>query len=111
VYYLVLQKARGAATFDGATWRWAFVILNVGLIGMAGVLLVSGFAQAFIERAVGGSTLEAFIAGQENPSFVAGMYARFAFGLIFAAGYALLVYDFVTLGRRVPLRTAEAVAS
>jgi nitric oxide reductase subunit B len=96
---------------DGIAWRWAFVTLNIGLIGMAGALLISGFAQAFIERALGGSTLEAFIVGQESPSFVAGMYARFVFGLIFAAGYVLLIYDFVTLGRRVPARMVQAVAS
>ena len=55
--------------------------------------------------------MEAFIAGQESPSFVASMYARFLFGLVFAAGYVLLIYDFVTLGRRVPARVAQAVAS
>ena len=96
---------------DGIAWRWAFAILNIGLIGMAGALLISGFAQAFIERALGGSTLEAFIAGQESPSFLAGIYARFVFGLIFAVGYVLLIYDFVTLGRRVPAHMARAVAS
>ena len=111
VCYLVLGKVRGAAMLDGIAWRWAFVTLNIGLIGMAGALLISGFAQAFIERALGGSTLEAFIVGQESPSFVAGMYARFVFGLIFAAGYVLLIYDFVTLGRRVPARMVQAVAS
>jgi hypothetical protein len=33
------------------------------------------------------------------------------FGLIFAVGYVLLIYDFVTLGRRVPAHMAHAVAS
>ncbi len=111
VFYLVLQKVRGSAIFDGMAWRWAFVLLNVGLVGMAGVLLLSGFAQSFIERAVGGSTHEAFMLAQQSPSFVAGMQARFIFGLVFAAGYVVLVYDLITLGRRVSIRTAEAVAS
>ena len=96
---------------DGITWRWAFATLNIGLVAMAGALLISGFAQAFIERALGGSTLEAFIASQESSSFLAGMYARIVFGLVFAVGYVLLIYDFVTLGRRVPARMAQAVAS
>lgn len=109
VCYLVLQKVRGVAVVNGWTWRWAFAALNVGLVGMAGVLLLSGFAQAFVERALGGSTHQAFMLAQEHPSFVAGMVSRFIFGLIFAAGYVLLVYDFLTLGRRVPARTAEAV--
>jgi nitric oxide reductase subunit B len=111
VCYLVLQKVRGVAVLDGMAWRWAFAALNIGLIGMVGVLLVSGFAQSFVERALGGSTHEAFLLGQEDPSFVAGMYARFLFGLIFTAGYVVLVYDLITLGRRAPVRAAAAVAS
>jgi nitric oxide reductase subunit B len=110
VCYLVLQKVRGVTMLNGTAWRWAFVALNVGLIGMVGVLLISGFTQSFVERALGGSTHEAFMVGQGSPSFIAGMYARFLFGLIFAAGYVVLVYDFVTLGRRVPARAAEVVA-
>ncbi len=111
VCYLVLQQVRGVATVNGMAWRWAFVVLNVGLIGMAGVLLVAGFTQAFVERALGGSTLEAFIAGQESETFVAAMYARFLFGLIFAAGYIALVYDFVMLGKRAPAQVREALAA
>jgi len=34
------------------------------------------------------------------------MYTRLFFGFMFAAGYIVLVYDFVTLGRRVPARAA-----
>jgi nitric oxide reductase subunit B len=60
-------------------------------------------AQAFVERAIGGSTHAAFIAGQENPWFVEGMITRLVFGLVFAAGYIALVWDFVTLGKRVPV--------
>jgi len=57
-------------------------------------------AQAFFERAIGGSTLDAFIAGQENPWFKLGMYSRFGFGLMFAAGYLVLVWNLLALGRR-----------
>jgi nitric oxide reductase subunit B len=67
---------------------------------MVGSLLVAGMAQAFFERAIGGSTLEAFIAGQENPWFVLGMYSRLGFGLMFAAGYVTLVWNLLALGRR-----------
>ena len=42
---------------------------------------------------------------------IAGGAIGFVFGLVFAVGYVLLIYDFVTLGRRVPARMAEAVAS
>ncbi len=111
VIYLVLQKSRKATLVNGARWKWAFAALNVGLIGMVGTLLVAGFSQAFIERAIGGSTLQAFISGQESPWFVDSMVARFIFGLIFALGYVVLVYDFLTIGRRVAVETGATVTA
>jgi nitric oxide reductase subunit B len=100
VCYIALQEQRRLATVNGPGWVWAFVLLNGGLIGMVGSLLVAGMAQAFFERAIGGSTLEAFIAGQENPWFMLGMYSRFGFGLMFAAGYLVLAWNLFALGRR-----------
>ena len=66
VLYLILQKTRNLAVVEGQLWKWSFAVLNLGLVGMTGALLLSGFVQAFVERAIGGSTLEAFISGQEN---------------------------------------------
>ena len=99
VCYLALQERRQLATVDGRGWIWAFVLLNGGLVGMVGSLLIAGMAQAFFERAIGGSTLDAFIAGQENPWFMLGMYSRFGFGLMFAGGYVTLVWNLLALGR------------
>jgi nitric oxide reductase subunit B len=100
VIYLALQKTRGAPALGGTAWKWSFALLNVGLVGMVGSLLVSGMAQAFYERAIGGSTLEAFVSGQSSPWFMEGMAVRLAFGVIFAAGYVCLVYDLLTIGKR-----------
>lgn len=99
ICYIALQERRRLMTVDGPGWLWAFVLLNGGLIGMVGSLLIAGMAQAFFERAIGGSTLDAFIAGQENPWFMLGMYSRFGFGLMFAAGYLTLVWNLLVLGR------------
>ena len=99
VCYLALQEQRQLASVDGRGWIWAFVLLNGGLVGMVGSLLIAGMAQAFFERAIGGSTLDAFIAGQENPWFTLGMYSRFGFGLMFAGGYVTLVWNLLALGR------------
>jgi nitric oxide reductase subunit B len=99
ICYIALQERRRLMTVDGPGWLWAFVLLNGGLIGMVGSLLIAGMAQAFFERAIGGSTLDAFIAGQENPWFILGMYSRFGFGLMFAAGYLTLVWNLLVLGR------------
>ena len=110
VIYLVLQKTRGLAHVNGTLWKWSFAALNLGLIGMAGALLISGFAQAFVERAIGGSTHAAFVAGQENKWFIEGMIARLIFGFVFAIGYVVLVYDLLTLGRRARLVAVPAAA-
>ena len=100
ILYLAKQKVSGAAQLDGSAWKWSFGFLNLGLIGMVGGLLIAGIAQAFYERAMGGSTLQAFMTGQENPWFVSGMYARMGFGLLFALGYVLLVYDLLTATKK-----------
>lgn len=101
VMYLAIQKQRGGTTLFGNAWKWAFGMLNVGMLGMVGALLVSGMAQTFYERAIGGSTFNAFLNAQHAPWFVEGMYMRAFFGLIFAAGFVVLIYDLVTVGRRV----------
>lgn len=105
VMYLALQKARQMTEVNGIAWKWSFTLLNGGMVGMVGALLISGIAQAFYERAIGGSTLQAFIEGQSNQWFMQGMSLRLAFGVIFAAGYAVLVYDLLTLGKR---KTSQA---
>src|SRR5499427_3882084 len=110
VLYLVLQRTRNLAIVDGSLWKWSFAALNLGLVGMTGALLVSGFVQAFIERAMGDSTLNAFISGQENAWFVDGMVARFLLAVVFTAGYVVLVWDVLTLGRRTPAVAAVAPA-
>jgi nitric oxide reductase subunit B len=107
VIYLALQKARQLVEVDGVQWKWSFTLLNIGMVGMVGALLISGIAQAFYERAIGGSTLQAFIEGQSNQWFMQGMTMRLAFGVIFAAGYLVLVYDLLTLGKHKASRVAE----
>ena len=110
VLYLILQKTRNLAVVEGQLWKWSFAALNLGLVGMTGALLVSGFVQAFVERAIGGSTLSAFISAQENAWFVDGMVTRFLLAIVFTAGYVVLVWDVLTLGRRVPAVAAVSAA-
>jgi len=100
VIYLALQKSRAAQQLDGAAWKWSFALLNIGMLGMVGALLVSGISQAFYERAMGGSTLQAFIEGQTNVWFVQGIVMRLVFGFVFAAGYVVLIYDLLTIGKK-----------
>jgi nitric oxide reductase subunit B len=111
VLYLVVAKTRDCDGLDGRMWKWSFALLNVGMLGMAGALLVAGIDQAFFERAIGGSTWDAFLAMQGRPWFREGMWARVAFGLMFAGGYVLLAYDLLTIGKRRKTLVSEAVAA
>ncbi len=111
ILYLVLQRIRESQVFDSRAWKWSFGLLNLGLVGMVGGLLVAGIAQAIYERAEGGSTLQAFVVASESSWFHSGMYARLGFGVVFAFGYLVLVYDLLTIGRRVPIAATTQVAS
>jgi nitric oxide reductase subunit B len=103
--YIVLQKVRGDVPFTaqladgGWKWKWSLALLNAGVVGMSVALLIAGYEQSFVERAMGGSTWAAFFAAQTHPWFVAAMEWRNVFGYITALGVALLFWDFLTIGR------------
>jgi nitric oxide reductase subunit B len=100
IVYIALQKVRQAEVLESRSWKWSIGLLHVGMIGMVGGLLVAGITQAFYERAQGGSTLQAFVVAAENVWFQNSMNFRMAFGLVFALGYAALIYDLLTIGKR-----------
>ena len=109
IVYLILKQARAAEDLDSRAWKWGFGLLNLGLLGMVGALLIAGITQAVYERAEGGSTLQAFVVASENHWFQSGMYARLVFGALFTIGYLILAYDLLTIGRRaasIPARVA-----
>jgi nitric oxide reductase subunit B len=112
--YLALQRWRGnvwmSANMPGGgwKWKWSLGLLNGGVLGMTVVLLIAGYEQSFIERAVGGSTWSAYFAAQSHPWFVQAMHWRNLFGYMTGLGLLLLFWDFATIGRR-ELRTARAV--
>ncbi len=111
VLYLAAEKSRGCEGLNSRAWKWSFALLNVGVLGMTGALLVAGMDQAFYERAIGGSTWNAFLAMQGRPWFIESMWARVAFGLLFACGYVALVYDLLTIGRRREVASSQAMAA
>ena len=110
IFYVVLAQMRGAKRVNGPLWKWAFALLNIGMIGMVGGLLIAGMAQAFYERALGGSTMQAFINAQSSSWFVEGMYVRLGFGIMFAIGYLLLIYDLAMVGKRTDTESTAAEA-
>ncbi|HEU0219450.1 MAG TPA: cbb3-type cytochrome c oxidase subunit I, partial [Gallionella sp.] len=59
-FYIAMQKWRGNAWMSGGLiggwkWKWSMVLLNLGMVGMTMGLLVAGYEQSQIERAIEGS--------------------------------------------------------
>lgn len=101
--YLAIQKLRGDVWMSGGTsgawrWKWSMVLLHVGMVGMTIALLIAGYEQAFVERAVGGSTWQAYFEAQLRPWFVQAMQWRMFFGVVMTAGVVLLLWDFIRIG-------------
>lgn len=105
VIYIALQKVRGNVWMsanmpgNGWKWKWSLALLNIGVVGMTIALLISGYEQSHIERAVGGSTWAGYFAAQVHVWFVQGMQWRMFFGWVTAAGTLLLMWDLLTIGR------------
>ncbi|MDD1607639.1 MAG: cbb3-type cytochrome c oxidase subunit I, partial [Methylococcaceae bacterium] len=103
-FYLAIQHWRGGVWMSGDTanawrWKWALGLLNAGVVGMTIALLIAGYEQSFIERAVEGSTWGGYFTAQNHPSFQAAMVWRWFFGLMTFAGLILLIWDLLTIGK------------
>jgi nitric oxide reductase subunit B len=101
---MAIQKWRGdvymGANLVGAwKWKWAIFLLHAGMIIMVMALLISGYEQSQIERAIGGSSWVAYFAAQEHRWFVQGMFWRQIGGWMFAGGFVLLAWDLMTIGK------------
>lgn len=121
VIYIALQKVRGRVWMsenmagNGWKWKWSLALLNIGVVGMTVALLISGYEQSHIERAVGGSTWAGYFAAQTHEWFIQGMQWRMIFGWVTAAGTVLLMWDLLTIGKgetraKKALNTRPAVA-
>ena len=105
IIYLALQKLRGNVWMSdglssGWRWKWSLALLNIGVLGMTMALLIAGYEQSFIERAIGGSTWQAYFEAQTHPWFVQGMVWRMVFGWVMAAGLVLLLWDMLVIGSK-----------
>ncbi len=104
-FYLAAQKSRGNVWMSGNLvggwkWKWSMALLWIGMIGMTMALLIAGYEQSQIDRAVGGSTWMSYFAAQSHPWFMQAMTWRQISGYIFSLGYVLLVWDLLTIGKR-----------
>ena len=104
-FYLAAQKSRGNVWMSGHfagnwKWKWSMILLWIGMIGMTMGMLVAGYEQSQIERAIEGSTWMGYFTAQAHPWFVQGMKWRQISGWAFTLGYVLLVWDLLTIGKR-----------
>ncbi|MCH8146575.1 MAG: nitric-oxide reductase, partial [Planctomycetes bacterium] len=80
-------------------WKWALSLQVTGMVGMTMALLIAGYEQSFIERALGGSTWYAYFQAQNHEWFIQAMIWRQAFGYLFTGGVVLMLWDMLTIGR------------
>ncbi len=105
MFYIAAQHWRGdvwmgaAMPGNGWKWKWSLALLNIGVLGMTVAMLIAGYEQSFIERAVEGSTWSGYFAAQSHPWFQQAMLWRLAMGVVTLGGLVLLVWDLVTIGR------------
>jgi len=122
MFYMALQKWRGNVYMsgdmpnNGRKWKWSLGLLCIGVLGMTMALLVAGYEQSFVERALRGSTWAGYFEAQRGVWFVQGMFWRQIFGVVTAVGLVVLIWDMATIGRHetrsmvVPADHAEAAA-
>jgi len=104
-FYMAAQKSRGNVWMSGGLigswkWKWAMAFLWIGMLGMTMGMLVAGYEQSQIERAMEGSTWAGYFAAQAHPWFTQAMKWRQISGWAFTLGYILLVWDLLTIGKR-----------
>ena len=78
-----------------------------GMIGMTMALLIAGYEQSQIERAIEGSSWVGYFTAQSHPWFVQAMKWRQISGYLFAIGYLMLVWDLLNIGKRETRPVAE----
>lgn len=100
--YYAVPLMRGIRGFDQRLGSLAFWLVFTGMLGLAFAFAIGGTIQVFVYRTLG---LDWF-GGDVSPAMqVAKLQVPF-FGLIFATGVALLVFDLLTMGHRADVGQA-----
>jgi len=115
LFYLAVQRLRGDVWMGGGLrggwrWKWALGLMGIGVLGMSIALLIAGYEQSYIERAVGGSDWAAYFEAQTHPWFVQAMYWRMIMGVTTALGVVLLLWDLAVIGRYETRKAPEPAA-
>ena len=104
--YYAVPVMRKTLDFNQRPGKLAFWLVFTGMLGIALAFALGGTAQVFAYRTLG---LDWF-GGDVFPAM--GIYKLLVplFGLVFALGVGLLVFDLATLGKRVRSATLSAPA-
>jgi nitric oxide reductase subunit B len=107
--YYAVPVMRGVTNFDQRPGKLAFWLVFTGMLGLGFAFAIGGTIQVFVYRTLG---LDWF-GGDVSPAMLFTKAMVPLFGLVFAAGVCLIVYDLITLGLRQPsaaIVAAEAPA-
>ena len=99
--YLGVQGAYGVKKMKStALSKWAITLIVLGLLGMTVALTIAGYEQVLVERAELGATWDAFFTAQNLHWYVQAQGWRLAMGVVTFVGFALLVVDLLTIGKK-----------
>ncbi|MBK7249585.1 MAG: cbb3-type cytochrome c oxidase subunit I [Gammaproteobacteria bacterium] len=101
--YYAVPLMRGVESFDQRPGKLAFWLVFAGMLGLGFAFAIGGTVQVFVYRTLG---LDWF-GGDVAPAMQFAKVMVPIFGLVFAIGVCLLVYDLLTLGLRAPARGDE----
>jgi len=104
--YYAVPVMRGMTNFDQRPGKLAFWLVFTGILGLGFAFAIGGTIQVFVYRTLG---LDWF-GGDVGPAMLLTKAMVPLFGLVFAAGVCLIVYDLITLGLREPSAAATAEA-
>jgi nitric oxide reductase subunit B len=96
--YYAVPLLRGVKSFDQRLGRVAFWLVLTGMLGIAFAFAIGGTIQVFLYRSMGLN----WFGGEVFPAMQFYKVLIPIFGLVFAVGTGLLVYDLLTLGLRQP---------
>lgn len=100
--YYAVPLLRGLEQFDQRLGKTGFWLVFTGILGIAFGFAIGGTVQVFLYRSMGLS----WFGGEVFPAMRLYKVLVALFGLIFAIGAGLLVFDLLTLGLRI--RTPSA---
>jgi len=105
--YYAVPIMRGLAAFDQRPGRLAFWLVFTGMLGLGFVFAIGGTVQVFVYRTLG---LDWF-SGDVAPAMQFAKVSVPVFGMVFASGVGVLVYDLLTMGLRAPAASGDEAAA